>query len=105
MKNLNEGASSVIPTEYRLSQNYPNPFNPSTSIQFDIPKEGHVVLKVYDMLGREVVTLVDDEVEAGSFDVTWNGTGDNGQVLPSGIYFYRIMTGEFVQTKKMVYMR
>ena len=100
-----------IPYEYKLYDNYPNPFNPSTTISYTIPnvETGHAVsvqLKVYDVLGREVATLVNEIQRAGSYTVVFNGqqTNDNGQ-LSSGIYFYRLTTKEFSETKKMILIK
>ena len=95
----------VIPTAYTLSQNYPNPFNPSTKIKYSIPSNviretANVLLKVYDILGNEIETLVNEEKPTGTYEVTWNATG-----LPSGVYFYRLKAGEFISTKKMVLIR
>ncbi len=95
----NSGASatvSFLPKEYSVV-NYPNPFNPSTTIRFALPKDSHVVLKVYDMLGREMMTLVDGEREAGYHEVKVDGTR-----LGSGVYLYRITAGEFTSVKKML---
>ena len=93
--------------EFILYQNYPNPFNPITKIKFTIPfVEMHrdaslrTILKVFDVLGNEVAALVNQEKPAGTYDVNFNAAG-----LMSGIYFYRIQAGEFIQTKKMVYLR
>ncbi len=97
--------SSAIPVEYALSQNYPNPFNPSTNIQLDLPKDGRVVLIVYDLLGRKVTTLLDDDIPAGSYVLLWDGKNDAGQMMATGIYFYRIIANDFVGTKKMIFMR
>jgi hypothetical protein len=88
------------PTEYALYQNYPNPFNPTTTIQYSIPELSNVTLKVYDVLGSEVITLVNEEKPVGSYEVGFDGVG-----LPSGIYFYRLQSGSFVETKKMVLMK
>ena len=85
---------------YKLEQNYPNPFNPETNIQFDLPKEGLVTLKVYDILGREVKNLVNEFKQAGSYIVSFDGSE-----LSSGIYFYRLEAGEFVQVKRMVLIK
>jgi hypothetical protein len=85
-----------IPNEYTLSQNYPNPFNPTTKIDYTIPKSGFVSLKIYDMLGKEVMTLVNGVIDAGSHQAVFNGSN-----LSSGTYFYRIETSDFVATKKM----
>ena len=90
----------LIPNEYALEQNYPNPFNPSTTIKFHIPELSFVTLKVYDVLGNEIATLFNEEKSIGSFDINFDATG-----LPSGIYFYRLRAGSFVETKKMVLMK
>jgi hypothetical protein len=90
----------VIPKEYDLKQNYPNPFNPVTNINYDIPKDCFVTLKIYDVSGREVKTLVNEFVHAGSYIA-----GFNAGNLSSGIYFYKIIAGNFVQTKRMVLIK
>lgn len=89
-----------LPERFILTQNYPNPFNPSTVISYQLPLSGSVTLKVYDLLGREVATLVNEEKPAGSYEVEFNAAG-----LSSGIYFYTISAGNFIETKKMVLMR
>ncbi len=103
-----EAEVKFIPTVFALSQNYPNPFNPSTTINYQLPKNSYVTLKVYDILGKEVTTLVDEMKEAGSYDVQLNA-----QQFASGVYFYRIHTRQtdggankdFVQLKKMVLIK
>jgi hypothetical protein len=90
----------VVPTEFALRQNYPNPFNPSTTIRFELPKTSHVSLTVYDVLGREVVMLVQDEKDAGVHEVRFDGSN-----LASGVYFYRLQAGDFVRTNKLVILR
>jgi len=90
----------VIPTEIVLKQNYPNPFNPSTKIELSIREFGFVSLKVYDILGNEVATLVNSEKPSGVYNVEWNASG-----LPSGAYFYQLKTEGFVETKKMMLMK
>ncbi|MEJ5306551.1 MAG: T9SS type A sorting domain-containing protein [Ignavibacteria bacterium] len=89
-----------IPTEFTLNQNYPNPFNPSTKISWQSPVSGYTTLKVYDVLGKEVGTLVNEYLNAGSYEVEFNA----GQTrnLSSGVYLYKLQVGEFVQTKKMI---
>jgi hypothetical protein len=106
----------TIPTEYKLEQNYPNPFNPTTKIRYSIaaspkssPKErtlNEVRLKVYDILGNEIVTLVDEQKEAGYYEVEFS-TGSFGDAtqLASGVYFYRLQAGSFISTKKMLLLR
>ena len=89
-----------LPTMFALHQNYPNPFNPSTTIEFSIPYSSHVMLKIYDLLGKEVATLVNEELSMGQHKVNWNAHN-----LASGIYIYKIQVGEFVQTRKMILMR
>ncbi|MDP6500825.1 MAG: T9SS type A sorting domain-containing protein [Candidatus Marinimicrobia bacterium] len=95
----------VIPVEYALHQNYPNPFNPETFIHFDLPKSGHVSLMIYDILGRELVSLINQNKPVGRHKVLWNGNNSNGQPAVSGIYFYRISSNGFSQTKKMILTR
>jgi len=89
-----------IITDYALGQNYPNPFNPTTMINYQIPNDGQVTLKVYDVLGREVKTLVNQYQQVGRYNVTLDGSG-----LASGVYFYRLVSGNYVSTKKMVLMK
>lgn len=98
-------AKNAVPTSYSLNQNYPNPFNPSTEIAFALPQAGHVSLTVYNVLGQSVRTLVDGDLEAGSHQVTWDGSDSRGSVTASGIYFYRIQTRDFVATKKMTLLK
>lgn len=100
-----EPEHQVIPANFILEQNYPNPFNPSTRINYAIPKDNFVTVKVYDMLGREVNTLVNEYRNAGSYSVVWNGEDNSGQKVASGTYIYRITAGSFVATKKMVLLK
>lgn len=90
----------TLPKDYKLSQNYPNPFNPSTNIRFTIPSQGLVTLRVYDLLGKEVATLVNEEKSAGTYVVRFDASR-----LASGVYFYRIVSGNFVSTKKLVLLK
>ena len=85
---------------YVLNQNYPNPFNPSTTIKYEIPEISFVNIKVYDVLGNEVVTLINEEQTVGSYEVEFNTTE-----LTSGIYFYQLQAGSFVETKKMILLK
>jgi hypothetical protein len=89
-----------IPTEFQLMQNYPNPFNPTTTIIFDLPKQSHVILKIYNILGQEVKTLVNETKNPGSYHLNFNATE-----LASGVYIYRIRAGEFTSTKKMMLIK
>jgi beta-glucosidase len=108
---IKEEPKTNLPAEFRLEQNYPNPFNPSTKIKFTIPSVGtslmkflqFVQLKIYDILGNEVATLVDDYKPAGSYEVEFDAVEKrHGVSLPNGVYFYRLQAGNFVQTKKML---
>jgi len=98
--NLNSDVIIGVPSKFKLSQNYPNPFNPSTKINFDLAKDSKVNLKIYDMLGREVSTLVNEFRTAGYYSVDFNASA-----LSSGVYFYRITTEDFSAIKKMVIMK
>ena len=92
--------SNSAPLSFRLYQNYPNPFNPSTTIKYSLPKEGIVTLKVYNVLGKEVKTLVNEFENAGVYNVSFNASE-----LPSGIYFYRLISGNFTQVKKLILLK
>ena len=97
--NISEELFSPNP-RYLLSNNYPNPFNPATTIRYELPERGFVTLKVFDVLGNEVATLVNQEKPAGSYQVEWNAFN-----LPSGIYFYRMRAGNFTDTKKLILLK
>jgi hypothetical protein len=88
------------PLTFALEQNYPNPFNPSTNIKYSVPENGFVKLSVYNLVGEEVSVLVNQTVDAGFYEVTFNAAN-----LPSGTYFYRLQTGDFIDTKKMILMK
>jgi len=98
------------PKEFRLNQNYPNPFNPNTVISYWLPVNSNVLLIVYDVLGNEVATLIDEEKQAGIYEVEFSAKGGsafggNAYNLPSGIYFYTLRVGAYFQTKKMVFLK
>ena len=97
---LNAEKPFNIPTSYSLSQNFPNPFNPETTIGYSIPKQFHVTLKVYDVLGREITTLINEEKNVGNYNVKFNSAQ-----FASGIYFYRLQAGDYTSTKKMVLLK
>jgi hypothetical protein len=97
--------TSEIPKEFYLAQNYPNPFNPSTDIEFSIPIAVNVEIKVYDVLGREVATLINETLQPGKYKVRWNGTDRNGALVSSGVYFYVMKAGKFIQTRKMMLLK
>lgn len=93
-------AKGGIPNHFGLAQNYPNPFNPSTTIEYSLPEAGFVTLKIYNVLGEEIATLIAGDHAAGAFKATWEASG-----LPSGVYFYRLTAGGYVQTMKMILMK
>lgn len=100
--------STTRPNSFTLSQNYPNPFNPKTDIRYQIPdykSSLHTVLKIYNILGQEVRTLIDEEKEPGYYTVTWNGRDSNGTQVPCGVYFYRLTAGDFTATRRMVLIK
>lgn len=92
-----ENENNMLPKNYELKQNYPNPFNPETVIEFSIPKNTHVKLKIYDLLGREITTLIDEKLNAGNYKKTWHAIN-----LASGIYFYKLQTDEYSEVKKLI---
>jgi hypothetical protein len=98
-------SENKIPTEYRLEQNYPNPFNPSTTIYFSLPRNSVVSLKIYDMLGREVKTLLNQQMNAGIHSINWNAENEIDEKVTSGIYIYRITAGDFISAKKMILIK
>jgi photosystem II stability/assembly factor-like uncharacterized protein len=95
-----EGTPEIISAQFSLEQNYPNPFNPSSVISYQLPVNSNVTLKVYDILGNEVATLVNEEKSAGQYEVEFSAEG-----LTSGIYFYQLRSGSFIETKKMILMK
>jgi len=90
----------LVPEEYTLMQNYPNPFNPSTTIKYQLPNSGIVTLKVYDILGKEVASLVNEEKSLGRYVVNFNAS-----LLASGVYLYRLMVNDYVDVKKMILLK
>ena len=88
-----------------MHQNYPNPFNPATTIQYELSRPAHVALKVIDMMGSEVRTIVDEEKAPGIYEARWDGKDNDGQRATSGVYLYRLESGEQVQTRKMILMK
>jgi hypothetical protein len=100
--------SQIAPDNYLLYQNYPNPFNPITKIKFDIAQHTpyplsrgeNVTIKIYDITGREIATLVNEKLNPGTYEVTFDGSN-----LPSGVYFYKLQAGDFVQTRKLILLK
>ena len=99
------GNLTEVPEEYLLYNNYPNPFNPNTTIEYQIPEQGRITLKIYNMLGQEIRTLIDGEKSAGSYAINWDGMDNSGQPVVSGFYFYRLQSNDFVASKKMALMK
>ncbi len=95
----------LSPQTYALHQNYPNPFNPETSISYDLARDGFVSIKVHDLRGTLVKTLVNDVQPSGYKTIKWNGTSDRGQKISAGLYFYRIEAQGFTDTKKMALLK
>ncbi len=95
----------LLPNQFQLYSNYPNPFNPTTTISFDLPKAAQVKLEIINILGQCVNTLIDETQSAGHFDVVWNGKSENGSAVASGIYFYRLTAGDFVESRKMTLLK
>ena len=95
---MNKGIAK--PTSFALYQNYPNPFNPVTTIQFSLPHSSFVILKIFNLLGEEVGTLVSEELNAGTYKRDWNA-----ERLASGVYYYRIQTKEYTETKKLLLLK
>ncbi len=94
-----------VPVSTKLFQNYPNPFNPETTIRFQLAERGKIRLKIYNLLGREVRTLMDEEKETGTYSVEWDGRNDAGMLVTSGVYLFRMMTKDDVETKKLIFIR
>ena len=95
-----EDEIETIPSEFALFQNFPNPFNSSSVIKYSVPKSSPVTLKIFNTLGEEIETLVNEENPAGTYELNWNAAN-----LPSGVYFYRLQAGDFVQTRKMILLK
>lgn len=94
-----------IPDEFALLQNVPNPFNPVTSIHYKLPEQTHVLLTVYDILGRKVRTLLNETKVSGTYSIKWNGTTDSGKAVGSGVYIYELTTPQFTSTRKMIIIK
>jgi hypothetical protein len=97
---VKEDQTNASPFGFQLAQNFPNPFNPTTTIQFHIPLSSFATLKVYNLLGQEVATLVHEEMESGTYSVSWNAAS-----YSSGLYFYKLQAGEFAETKRMILLK
>jgi len=95
----------LIPREFALGQNYPNPFNPATKIEYSLAKRSDVRLTVYNILGQCVVELVNKNQTAGEYSITWDGRNESGAETASGVYFYRLVAGDFTSVKKMLLVK
>lgn len=102
---VTDDEETAVPREFSLSQNYPNPFNPHTVIEYALPKKSRVNITVYNLLGQKVKVLKDVLETAGYKRIVWDGTDDSGNEVTSGIYFYRIVAGDFNKAKKMVIVK
>ena len=102
---LNSSEFSMLPISHKIFNNYPNPFNPVTTLRYDLPANGMVTIIIYDMLGREVKTLINQTQDAGYRSIIWDTTNDYGKPVSAGIYLYQIQAGEYIQTKKMVLLK
>jgi hypothetical protein len=100
-----EPVTETVPGRYQLSQNYPNPFNPQTHISYQLPQAAQVTLTVYNVMGQAVCRLVDGPQGVGEHAVTWHGVDDAGRPVASGIYFYQLVCGQFVETRKMLLLK
>ena len=100
-----DGDGKPIPYSFSLNQNRPNPFNPSTVVDYSVARKSQVNISVFNILGQIVKTMVDREVDAGQYQAVWDGVDENGNQVASGIYFYKMRTTDFVETRKMVLMR
>ncbi|MBL51641.1 MAG: hypothetical protein CMG57_06750 [Candidatus Marinimicrobia bacterium] len=94
-----------IPSEYNLYQNHPNPFNPTTTLRYDLPEDGMVNITIYDMMGRKVISLVNDHQTVGYKSIQWNGKNNLGEPVSAGVYLYMLHVGEFHQTNKMILLK
>ncbi|MCP4705610.1 MAG: T9SS type A sorting domain-containing protein, partial [candidate division Zixibacteria bacterium] len=95
----------IRPNDFLLSQNYPNPFNSATTIKYSVPRQSHVSIDIYNLLGQKVKTLIDETKTAGDHTINWDGTDYNGQLVSTGIYYYRITSGDLTVTKKLVLLK
>ena len=100
-----ESKDNVLPQEFTVSQNYPNPFNPSTTVDIHLPESNNLIVSIYDISGRLISTLVNDNLEAGSYSVQWHGKNDTGRLIPTGVYFLRVNYGEQIRTQKVAFVK
>ena len=96
---------TVMPEKFTLHQNYPNPFNPVTTLRYELPEQTHVNITIYDMLGRKVKTILNEQQSPGYKQLIWDASNDNGKPVSASIYLYQIQAGEYISTKKMVLLK
>jgi hypothetical protein len=100
-----DGSLEQLPGEFAIRQNYPNPFNPSTTIQYSLPERSRVTINIYNLLGQRVSQLVDEIQTAGEHTAIWDGTDQSGNSVATGMYFYQIKAGDFMDSKKMILIK
>jgi hypothetical protein len=98
-------SGELLPKQFALRQNFPNPFNPETKIRFDLPEQAEVTVRIFNLLGEEVVTLKQEKMPAGTHTLSWDGRNKAGQVAPNGVYFLRVEADNKVATKKLLLVR
>ncbi len=99
------GGPNALPQKFAVSQNYPNPFNPTTTIQYALPKRAKVTIDIYNILGQKVRRLVDETQPAGTHTIVWDGKNESNQAVSTGLYFYRVRTGDHEESKKMILLK
>jgi hypothetical protein len=104
-ESVDEQDDAVTPKVFKLFQNYPNPFNPTTAIEFQVPRTGRVSIKIYDVLGREVAALTDDIHQPGHYTLRWDGLDAKGRKVATGLYFYRMVSADYVAVKKCMLLK
>jgi len=98
-------AEAIVPHAYTLAQNIPNPFNSGTSISYSLPEKSHVTIRIFNILGQEVKTVVDEFRNAGEYSVRWDGRNNSGRSVSTGLYLYRIEAGDYSGTRKMLFLK
>ncbi len=104
-KNLNEENDLSVPAQFYLNQNYPNPFNPVTTITYGLAEDSDVLIHIYNMLGQKIITLTDENQNAGNYSIQWAGVNDDGVKVTSGLYLVRIQANDFVKVRKMLMLK
>jgi flagellar hook assembly protein FlgD len=96
---------AIIPSEFALSKNYPNPFNPITHLDYSLPKRSQVRLRVYNMVGQEIITLINEEKQYGNYSISWNGIDSKGRNVASGVYFAELRSNDKSSVTKMLLLK